>query len=915
MYTNSDTTDKDMTEEISFGNWLRQRRRILDLTQQDFADLLGCARITLTRIEADTLKPSKQLASIILEKVGISVEEQDAWIRFARGQTSLPFDGRSLSLPKRKTNLPAALTSFIGREKEMVQVVKLLQKHRLVTLTGSGGVGKTRLALKTGEQLLDRYRDGVWLIELAPVFDRQIVARVIALAMGLRDEPQRPIMDMLCDYLREKELLLILDNCEHLLDSCAQLVNQLLKNCPSLKILVTSREAFGVLGEAAYRVPSLRLPELRQLLDKIRNYESIRLFEERAQLAETNFSLTLENVSSIAQICNRLGGIPLAIELAAARVSMFTTGQIAARLQDSLSILTMGNRAALPRHQTLYKAIEWSYDLLTPSEQSLFRRLSIFVNGWTLEAAESICSDTGTKPEDIANLLSQLINKSLANVEELQDKPRYRMLETIRKYANDKLVELGEGDTLSDTHLDYFLNLVEQAAPYLIRKEQLEWLSLLDFHYDNLRLALGWSLTKETPEFSLRLCAALGRFWTVRGYWVEGLQWLNSALAKPEQGPNEVEIIARVRALYYDAEIADQVDDIHRLQRSAELSFALAQKMPMTRDLAIARLYYGKYVDRKGEYANGQTLIEQSLDEFQELEDVYWQAQAYDELCLIHVHMGSADYFEKVIQNVEVARRTEERVTIAKALSEHYYQLYARGRIEEAKEIAIEVQDLRTKIGTDEGSTSLLLAEIAWLEGDYTLARSLFNATQDRLGEKGEKNIRSAIIASLGLLSMEEKKLDEAQKYVEQALAIAVEIGNQMFMSYRLAELGNISYLQNNIEKCRQNFQQSFSIAKNLTDPQKTSSLRSFLNVLYKREPKTVVIILGSIANFRKVSGVLGTPLHKRSFDLVEAYTRDTLGDATFESTFAKGQKLSLDDALNLALQSVELIIRLAGYV
>lgn len=314
---------KKLSEEISFGQWLRQRRRMLDLTQQGLADEVGCARITLRRIESGALKPSKELAQILLEKLGLPEMERPRWIQFARGYSDFPARLVDSIASKPLTNLPASLTSFIGREKERAEILKLISKYRLVTLVGPGGVGKSRLSLKAGEQIVGDYTHGVWLVELAPILDPSLIPRSTAIAIGLRDEPQRPVIDMLSDYLSEREMLIILDNCEHLLDACAQLVDTLLKRCPNLKILATSREALGVLGEAVYHVPSLGLPDLQQLLETFRDYESVRLFEERAQLTQMNFSLTMENISSVAKICKHLNGIPLAIELAAARVSMF----------------------------------------------------------------------------------------------------------------------------------------------------------------------------------------------------------------------------------------------------------------------------------------------------------------------------------------------------------------------------------------------------------------------------------------------------------------------------------------------------------------------------------------------------------------------------------------------------------------
>ena len=365
----------------------------------------------------------------------------------------LPSDFPPLNtLASHRHNLPVQLTSFIGREKEILEVIHLLEKTRMVTLIGAGGTGKTRLSIQVANDVLDQYPDGVWLVELAPILDALLIPRTIAIAIGLRDEPQRPVIDMLllCDYLRDKELLLILDNCEHLVEACAQLADWLLHACPQIRILASSREALGMSGERLYLVPSLQLPDLQNPLtvESLSQSEAVRLFTERALAATQNFRLTDENISSVAQICHRLDGMPLAIELAAGKIRALSAQQIAQRLDDRFRLLTGGSRTALPRHQTLQSAIEWSYNLLSPSEQTLFRRLPVFVNGWTLEAAESVCSDEDTmtkatlKREDILELLAQLVNKSLVMTEEAHGEIRYHMLETIRQFGSNKLDEV-----------------------------------------------------------------------------------------------------------------------------------------------------------------------------------------------------------------------------------------------------------------------------------------------------------------------------------------------------------------------------------------------------------------------------------------------------------------------------------------
>lgn len=427
-------------------------------------------------------------------------------------------------------NLPIQLTSFIGREKEIAEIKNLVEHNHLVTLTGSGGVGKTRHSLQVGAELLDAFTDGVWLVELAPVSDAELVPYALATVLGVREDEARPLMTALQDHLRAKSILLLLDNCEHLLQACAQLVDVLLHACPGLRILASSREALGMAGEVSFRVPSLSLPDARHLpsLDSLTQYDSVRLFIERAVAVKSDFVVTNENAPAVAQVCSRLDGIPLAIELAAARVKGLSVEQISKRLDDRFRLLTGGSRTALPRQQTLRAMIEWSYDLLSEGERALLRRLAVFVGDWTLEAAEAVCP----QPEppagslgpprqaigapEIMDLLLRLVDKSLIVAEERGGQARYRMLETIRQFARDKLLESGEGAPLRARHLEFFLKFSEQAEPKLHSAEQLIWLNQLGAEYENLQTALDWGREGGSTQPALRLAKAMEQLADVR---------------------------------------------------------------------------------------------------------------------------------------------------------------------------------------------------------------------------------------------------------------------------------------------------------------------------------------------------------------------------------------------------------------
>jgi predicted ATPase/class 3 adenylate cyclase len=391
----------------------------------------------------------------------------------------LPKDFPALkSLNSLPNNLPPQLTSFIGREREMQEAKKLLGSARLLTLIGPGGTGKTRLSLQVAADQLSDFKDGVWLVELAPLTDPAFIISTIADVLGMHEVPGVSLMNVVMDYLRAKQLLLILDNCEHLIEESAQLADQLLHACLQLKIIASSREALGIAGETVYRVPSLSLPDRSS--NALMDFESTRLFIDRATKAEPRFHLTDHNASSIAQICYRLDGIPLAIELAAARVKLFTPEQISERLDDRFKLLTGGSRTALPRQQTLRALIDWSYQSLNETEQRALRRLAVFSGGWTFEAAEAVVGES-----DTMDGLLGLVNKSLVNVDEQNGKSRYRFLETIRQYAMEKLLESGEAIEVRNRHLDYFLESTKQAPQseeriFGVLPDDTEWLDRME---------------------------------------------------------------------------------------------------------------------------------------------------------------------------------------------------------------------------------------------------------------------------------------------------------------------------------------------------------------------------------------------------------------------------------------------------
>jgi non-specific serine/threonine protein kinase len=446
-------------------------------------------------------------------------------------------------------NIPVPLNSFIGRKKELKEVLSLLSKSRLVTLTGSGGVGKTRLAIQAALEVLGMYPDGIWFFNLSFLSEAAHVPNALISLLNIRNSAnfKQPVHDLLKGYLRSRKMLIIFDNCEHLIEACAALAELLLQACENLCILATSREPLRIAGEIPYRVPSLEIPRSIQesMTEVLANTESVRLFIERAVTVAPGFVISPPNVTSIAKICLRLDGIPLAIELAAARVNTLSVEQILDRLDDRFNLLTHGLRNTPARHQTLRATIEWSYELLSEKERLVFMRLGVFVGGWTLEAAEAVCSGKGMPPVELLDLLSRLVDKSLVTVDTLDDVNRYRRLETIRQYARERFVESDEANSIRTRHMKYFLYFAERAEAALQGPAQTEWYARINDERDNLRAALQWA-DQSSEEAGLLLSGRLRNFWEVYDFR-EGTYWLGRFLQKPESNDYPG---ARAKALY-----------------------------------------------------------------------------------------------------------------------------------------------------------------------------------------------------------------------------------------------------------------------------------------------------------------------------------------------------------------------------
>jgi non-specific serine/threonine protein kinase len=445
---------------------------------------------------------------------------------------------------RRMHNLPASISSLIGRRREIAELARLLPAVRLLTLTGAGGCGKTRLALELARGVRDEFADGAWLADLAPLRDAALVAQTVASVLDVRQSTGRTLVTSLADWLRHRRTLLLLDNCEHVLASTAGLAESLLCAAEGLTILATSREPLGIPGETTWRVPSLTLPEGHHAgsVNDLLSYEAVHLLAERSAAVNSGFAVTTDNASTVADVCRRLDGIPLAIELAAARLKVLSIEQINSRLDDRFRLLTRTDSTRIGRQRTLEAAVDWSYDLLLEPERQLLRRLSAFGGGWTIDAAEHVCAGAGIDPKDVLDLTTRLVDKSLVMVDgEFDSTRRYRFLETVRQYARERLQQSGEEESVRGRLFEFFLNLAHAAEPELLKRNQLLWLERLQREHDNLRIALEWGLASDQAgRRSLELATALHWFWLKRGYLDEGVQFLERALAKhPGAATNE----------------------------------------------------------------------------------------------------------------------------------------------------------------------------------------------------------------------------------------------------------------------------------------------------------------------------------------------------------------------------------------
>ncbi len=692
---------------------------------------------------------------------------------------------RSLDNVRLPNNLPQQATSLVGREAQVAEVKTLLGRTRLLTLTGMGGSGKTRLSLQAAADLLDGEGDGVWLVELAALSDPALVPQAVADVLGVKEQPEQSVERTLLDWLKTKRLLIVLDNCEHLVAACASLAAAVLKSCPGVHLLASSREALNVMGEQVYRVPALA------------QGDAVRLFAERAQAVQPSFLVTNANAPAVSAVCSRLDGIPLALELAAARVRSLTVEDINVRLDSRFRLLTGGLRTALPRQQTLRALVDWSYDLLTESEKTVLRRLSVFAGGWPLDAAAAVCAGEDAAGEgvddwEVLDLLTSLLDKSLVTYDD--QKARYSLLETVRQYAKDRLEEEGEAEAVQTRAAAWFLELAEKAEPNLQGPEQAGWLSRLEMDHDNLRAALAWyDQSADGVEPGLSLAGLLWRFWIVRGHVSEGRQWLGRALKRVkgrEDRTDEKTQEAAVMAFYFAGSLAILQNDYAVAEAMIQESLKIWRRQGKPRGVAAALGNLGMVAQRQSDYAAAQELFAEGLAVWRQLGDSNGIAGSLNNLGDIAKSRGDHAAARLLLEEGLVLARQQENLHLAAMLLDNLGVVaLQRGSPSDARNLLADSLALKREMGdqwgmayslegmagvalaqSDFGKTARLLGSAARVRED--LGRPLPSADQNQSGTRAAA-ARAALGEATFAASWDAGQAMTVEEAVEHALQIS----------------------------------------------------------------------------------------------------------------------------------------------
>jgi predicted ATPase len=758
-------------------------------------------------------------------------------------------DRQTRDIAERTNNLPQHLTPLIGREAELAEVKELMGTTSLLTLVGAGGMGKTRFSLEVASDLLDRFKDGVWFIELAPVSDPALVSRTVAEVLGVHEEAGRPLLDTFLEFLRRRNLLLVLDNCEHLIEGCARFAAAALRASSGLRILASSREALDIAGELAWRMPPLPTPNAagRESGDQLLQYSAVRLFVARAAFASPSFRLTADNSAAVARICRQLDGIPLALELAAARVKAMRVEQIAERLDDRFQLLTSGNRTALPRQQTLRSAIDWSHDLLNDPERVLLRRLSVFAGGWTLEAAEAVCAGDGIQSTDALDLLTRLVDKSLVVPDETAAEPRYRMLETIRQYSREKLVDANEVEQIGDRHLTFFTRQAEWLEPRFYSPDQVRWYAKAEVELDNIRAAVEHSLLSKRVSDGMRLVNALNRYWVARVYWREANGWWKRLLAV---SGTEDGTPLRARTLFVTGQTTNYYDPTE------------------------ARIF-----------AEDSLRLSRSLDYKEGIINALW---LMGWLNYPKLDAAAAPYFE---ESIELARAIDQVYGAAHAYA--WYGVYKIG------------------VGDYEGAKSTLREGMVQAEriGDYfatKLALREGTLQAERIG--GDATLIGRCAGNLGLVAMLQGDFVAAKSYLDQSLALVRGADNRNSIAETLWLQGRLALRQNDFDSALYHFKESLALYRTYTTSVWVTRDLVYIAILHVARDQFAIAaqLVGALDARDKAFGSINAHLASRAsiaeYQSAVEKLKAKMPATTFHAEWQVGHNLDIEQSIELAL-------------
>lgn len=809
--------------------------------------------------------------------------------------------------PSSQGPLPAPLTSFVGREREVEAVTEQVSAARLVTLTGPAGTGKTRLAVQVASAMTAEMNDGVFFVPLAPVTDPDLVASAIARVLDVDEKPTQPIAESLKETLQNQHALLVLDNFEQVI-SAAPVVAELLAACPALHVLVTSREALRLSGEQEVPVPPLEVPPSDAALDPeaLPQYSAVALFVERAQAIRPHFALSEENARPVAELCRRLEGLPLAIELAAARIKLFSPGEMLERLSHRLDLLKGGSRDRPARHQTLRQAIAWSYNLLDEQEQAFFRRMAVFVGGGTLEAAETVANAYEEIALDVVDGVAALVDRNLLRREDGPNgTSRYVMLETIRAYGLERLQAEGEKATTRQAHADYFLALAETAEPELTGPKQGHWLDRLDAEHDNLRAALSWTEETENTEMGLRIGAALWRFWAVRGHLREGCQRLQRLLDRPAAQPRTK---ARARALNAVGTLLHETSSFDEARTRLEESLSIWRDLGNESEMATTLNNLGWVALQTGGYDQAQAQSEEALSLCRQLGTDRDIALSLNNLGWVALYRGEFDTARSLYrESLDLRRELGEQRGTAFALTNLAWAERHRGEYERAESLLEEALDILHSLDDRQliGWARNIQALVAYDQGAFERADTAASDSVSLFREVGNKEGIAYSLCTLADVTRARGDTERAKRSVDEAHSIAHEINDQWDLAWTVWIQGQIAYDEDNAAQALELYEESLSIWGELDAKWGVVvCLEAIARGRYAATPDEAVRLLSAADALRDRICAPRPPTAQDEYERLVAMLRETLDEEAFREVWTEGHAMEVRDAVAVGLRN-----------